>query len=486
MADDSLCELGAVELRRLIGSRTISPTELLEACIERIDALNPAVNAIVSMDREAAREQARAAERSVLRGDELGLLHGLPLGIKDLADTAGLRTTYGSPLFADHVPKQDELVVAALRAAGAVVLAKTNTPEFGAGANTRNPVFGATGNPFDPGLTCGGSSGGSAVALACDMLPLVTGSDNGGSLRIPAGYCGVVGFRPSPGLVPSDKRPLGFSPLPVEGPMGRSVADVCLLLAAQAGFDARDPFSTPGDGRSLRSPEPLDLGSLRVAWSTDLGFARVAQEVRETFTARMQRVAGRFRAAEAATPDLGDMHRTYGVLRAEGFLDRLLALYEGDPERLGALIRANIEEALGLSLADHARAHAAQTVACRKAAAFFRDFDLLLTPVAPVPPFPWREPYVAKIDGEPLASYYQWLALTYGISAIGHPACAIPCGVDPHGLPFGIQVVGPAKADRLTLAAAHALEQLFASDPTLARPRPDLILLRTMRTDFSV
>lgn len=486
MADDSLCELGAVELRRLIGSRAISPRELLEACFERIDAVNPAVNAIVSMDRAAARAQAAAAEQAVLRGDELGLLHGLPLGIKDLADTAGLRTTYGSPLFAEHVPQQDERVVAAVRAAGAIIVAKTNTPEFGAGANTRNPVFGATGNPFDPDLTCGGSSGGSAVALACGMLPLATGSDNGGSLRIPAGYCGVVGFRPSPGIVPSDTRPMGFSPLPVEGPMARSVADVCLLLAGQAGFDARDPFSAHGDPVRLLTPEPVDLASLRIAWSTDLGFAPVAQAVREHFAARMQRIAACFRATEAATPDLGDMHRTYGVLRAEAFLDRLLTHYERDPAQLGALIRANIEEALGLSLADHARAHAAQTVACRQAAAFFQDFDLLLTPVTPVPPFPWREPYVAEIDGEPLPSYYHWLALTYGVSAIGHPACAIPCGVDDRGLPFGIQVVGPPKADRLTLAAAHALEQFFASDPTLARPRPDLSLLRETRTDFAV
>ena len=484
MIDTTLCDRSAVELRNLIGSGAISPVELLDACIARIEVLNPAVNAIVAMDIDGAREQARRAERAVAQGETLGLLHGLPVGIKDLADTAGLTTTYGSPLFAGHVPETDERVVAAVRAAGAIILAKTNTPEFGAGANTRNPVYGATGNPFDPSLTCGGSSGGSAVALACGMLPLATGSDNGGSLRIPAGYCGVTGFRPSPGMVPSDKRPLGFSPLAVEGPMARSVADACLLLAAQSGFDSCDPFSTPMDAGTLQTPEPLDLGTLRVAFSTDLGFAPVAQEIRDCFQDRIRHIRSAFDSCTEATPELGDMHRTYAVLRAEGFLDRLLDLYERNPDGLGEVVRANIEDALALSLTDHARAHAEQTRAYRRTQTFFRDFDLLITPVTPVSPFPWTSVYVNSIDGETLGSYFHWLALTYGISATGHPACCIPCGVDPHGMPFGIQIVGPHKGDRFTLAAAHALEQFFAANPVLARAQPDRTRLEGVRNDF--
>src|SRR5690349_18267059 len=235
---EDLLSKSAVELRRLIGTKEISPVELLDACIERIERLNPAVNAVTAVCYERARSEARAAEKAVLQGDVLGLLHGLPAGIKDLDETGGLLTTYGSPLYRDFVPERDNAMVARVRAAGAIVAAKTNVPEFGAGANTRNVVWGATGNPFNPLLNAGGSSGGSAVALATDMLPLCTGSDTGGSLRIPAAMCGVVGLRPSPGLVPNDRLPLGWTPLTVVGPMARNVADTRLQLAATVGLEA--------------------------------------------------------------------------------------------------------------------------------------------------------------------------------------------------------------------------------------------------------
>ena len=243
MSATELLSLSAVEMRRLIGAKRLSPVELLEASIQRIEALNPGINAVTATCFDRARDEARAAEAAVMRGDSLGMLHGLPTGIKDLEDTAGLLSTYGSPLYRDHVPTKDGAMVARIRAQGAIVVAKTNTPEFGAGANSRNPVWGATGNPFDPTLNAGGSSGGSAAALAVDMLPVCTGSDTGGSLRIPAAKCGVVGFRPSPGLVPVERRPFGWAPISVVGPMGRSVEDTCLLLAAQASMDACDPLS---------------------------------------------------------------------------------------------------------------------------------------------------------------------------------------------------------------------------------------------------
>src|SRR6478735_6775618 len=244
---EELLNLSAVELRRRIGTKEISPVELLDACIARIERINPAVNAVTAVCYERARQEAKVAERAVMRGDALGLLHGLPAGIKDLDETGGLLTTYGSPLYRDFVPERDNAMVARVREAGAIVVAKTNVPEFGAGANTRNPVWGATGNPFDPRLNAGGSSGGSAVALACDMLPVCTGSDTGGSLRIPAAICGVVGFRPSPGVVPADGRPLGWTPISVLGPMGRSVADLRLLFSAQIGMDDREPLAFPLD-----------------------------------------------------------------------------------------------------------------------------------------------------------------------------------------------------------------------------------------------
>src|SRR4051794_13563953 len=269
--DPSLPEKSGVELRRLIGSRQLSPVELMDACIARIEALNPAVNAIAATDFERARQAARAAEADVMRGTPLGLLHGLPLGVKDLQDTAGLLTTYGNVGLRANVPARDNTLVARLRAAGAIVTAKTNVPDMGAGANTRNPVWGATGNPFDPSLNAGGSSGGSAAALAVDMLPIATGSDTGGSLRIPASLCGVVGLRPSPGLVANDARALGWSVISVLGPMGRTVEDTAMLLAASVGIDTRDPLShaaEPGAYWPLRS---ADLSQLRVGYTEDFG-----------------------------------------------------------------------------------------------------------------------------------------------------------------------------------------------------------------------
>ena len=254
-----LCDLSALELRRLIGAKRISPVELLASCRARTERINGAVNAFVATCWDRAEAEARAAEQAVMAGEALGPLHGLPIGIKDLALTEGLRTTFGSPQFADFVPEADERQVAAVRRAGAIVVGKTNTPEFGAGANTVNPVYGATGNPFDPDKTCAGSSGGSAVALATGMVPLATGSDMGGSLRNPAAYCGVVGFRPSPGAVPHELRLVGWSPLGVQGPMGRTVADAALLFGAMAGTDQRDPLSwpqAPGHAASSRSIWP--------------------------------------------------------------------------------------------------------------------------------------------------------------------------------------------------------------------------------------
>jgi amidase len=279
-AGKDLVSLSAVELRRLIDARQVSPVELLEACIARIEAVNPFVNAVTATCFDRARTEAKAAERAVMQGRPLGLLHGLPMGVKDLEATEGLLTTLGSPLYRDHVPAADNVLVARLRAAGAIVVGKTNVPELGAGANTRNGVWGATGNPFNPNLNAGGSSGGSAAALACDMLPVCTGSDTGGSLRIPAALCGVVGFRPSPGVVPSSRKPLGWTPISVVGPMGRTVDEACLQLAASAGADVGDPLSYPLDPASFLHPPELDLGALRVGWTEDFGACDVDASIR--------------------------------------------------------------------------------------------------------------------------------------------------------------------------------------------------------------
>lgn len=480
----SLTALPATELRRRIGTKEISPVELLEACIERIEAINPAVNAIAAKAYGRARGEARAAEAAALNGAPLGRLHGLPIGIKDLQDTEGLLTTQGSPLYRNHVPATDSAQVALVRAAGAIVTAKTNVPEFGAGANSRNPVWGATGNPFNPSLIAGGSSGGSAVALACDMLPLCTGSDTGGSLRIPAAICGVVGFRPSPGLVPMNGRPLGWTPLSVLGPMGRNVADARMLFAAQLGVDSRDPLSHALDPAAAASTRLVDLGSLRVAWTTDFGQCPVATEMRDLMRQRMAAMRHLFRCADEVSFDLGEADRCFDVVRALNFLASFRERYEKDPGQLGPNIRANYEIGSKMSLADAAWAHAEQTRIFRRFQETFRDYDLVMAPTTPVSPFPWTQLYLAELEGKKLRNYYHWLALTYVMTLVTNPSMALPCGVDAHGMPFGLQVVGRFGGDIELLDCAEALEHAFGRIGGLGRPVPDSTKLSKPRPEL--
>ncbi|OAK66145.1 amidase [Variovorax paradoxus] len=473
-----LVEQSAVELRRLIGSKEISPVELLEACIARIERVNPFVNAVTATCFERARAEAKGAESAVMRGDPLGLLHGLPLGVKDLEPTQGLLTTWGSAIYRDHVPAEDIELVARLRRAGAIVTGKTNVPEMGAGANSRNEVWGATGNPFNPNLNAGGSSGGSAAALACDMLPVCTGSDTGGSLRIPAAKCGVVGFRPSPGIVPSVRKPLGWTPISVVGPMGRTVEDACLQLAASAGMHAGDPLSHPLDPLSFLKPAPVDLANLRVAWTEDLGTCAVDDRIRATFRRKIEAMRHLFRRCDKVAFDMGEAHRCFDVLRAEAFVAGMQAAYERDPNSLGPHSRANYEMGAQMSLLDSAWAQAEQTRLLKRFQATFADYDLVLSPTTPVSPFPWTQPYADTINGEKQANYYRWLALTYVVTLTTHPAISLPCGVDHAGMPFGLQVVGGFRMDHQVLGAAHAMEAAFSRDAQLRRPRPDLAALR--------
>jgi amidase len=471
-----LCDFAAIELRRLIGARQVSPVELLASCRARIERVNGAVNAFVATCWDRAEAEARAAERAVMAGEALGSLHGLPIGVKDLALTEGLRTTFGSPQFTNFVPEADERQVAVIRAAGGIVVGKTNTPEFGAGANTVNPVYGATGNPFDPEKTCAGSSGGSAVALATGMVPLATGSDMGGSLRNPAAYCGVVGFRPSPGAVPHELRLIGWSPLSVQGAMGRTVTDTALLHAVMVGTDARDPLSAPTD--AVRTADPVDLASLKVAISEDLGFAPVDHGIRQTFRAAAARFCGVFARADERGPPLDDSaHTVFEVIRAVNFVAAHAATYRERPEVLGPNIRANVEQGLAMSLEDVARAMRRHTELYRAFLRFMTDYDALICPAMAVPPFPHRQLYVAEINGQKLRTYFHWLALAYGLTLSANPVACIPCGRDQTGMPFGIQVCGKRFGDRRTLAVAAALERHLQTIPELARPRPDLAAL---------
>lgn len=474
----ALVETSAVELRRLIGTRQLSPVELLDACIARIERLNPFVNAVTATCFERARTEARAAEQAVMRGEPLGLLHGLPIGIKDLEATEGLLSTLGTPSLRNHVPAQDNELVRRLRAAGAIVAGKTNVPEMGAGANSRNPVWGATGNPFDPNLNAGGSSGGSAAALALDLLPLCTGSDTGGSLRIPAAKCGVVGLRPSPGLVPNVRKPLGWSPISVVGPMGRTVADTCLQLAATAGPHPGDPLSYPLDAAAFLRPEPADLSRLRVAWTEDFGCCDVDPAIRRAMREKIAAMRSHFAACDEVSFDLGEVHRSFDVLRAEAFVAGMRATYERDPTSLGPNPRSNYEMGTRMSLLDLAWAQSEQTRILGRFQKVFAGYDLVLSPTTPVSPFPWTQPHAAEIDGRPQENYYRWLALTYVVTLTTHPAISLPCGTDERGLPFGLQVVGRFRGDLPLLAAAQAMEQAFAENGALRRPRPDIAALR--------
>ncbi len=478
------CDLDAVAARRLIGARKLSAVELLDSCLARVDAVDHAVNAMVARDDEAARAAAKAADAATMRGDALPALHGLPIGIKDLEDVAGLRTTYGSPLFADHVPSQDQAIVAAVRKAGAVIAGKTNTPEWGAGANTRNAVYGVTGNPFDPSRSAAGSSGGSGVALATNMVPLATGSDTGGSLRNPAAFNGIVGFRPTPGLVPSDKRALGWNPLPVLGPMARTVPDLCLLLAAIIGDDASDPLATTIHGRQVRSaqefarPLPCDLASLKVAVTPDFGFAPTEKHIREVFADKLGRFGGIFARAEEASPDCSGTDEVFEVLRAVNFLASHHERATRTPDKVGPNVRANVEEGLRYGPLDITRALKQQTVIYQNWQRFFDSHDVILTPAITLSPRPWSELYPAQIDGEPTRTYFHWLALAYAVTIVGHPAISLPVGRDRDGMPFGLQIVGPRGGDAKVLAVAAALESHLAGDPLTARPVPDIAALK--------
>lgn len=468
------CDLSALEARRLIGRKALSPVELVTSCITRISEVDGALNAITAIDEDGALAVAKEAEQAVVKGEPLGLLHGLPIGIKDLQATRGLRTTWGSLLYKDHVPEKDDPVVANVRSEGGIILAKTNTPEFGAGANTTNKVFGATGNPFDPDKTCGGSSGGSGVAVATGMVPLATGSDHGGSLRTPATFCGVVGFRPSPGLVPRTTRPVALLPMPVLGPMARSVEDAHLLLQAQLDLDKDDPFSSDD---VLRIPDALsgvDLGSLKVAFSADLGCAPLDNDIRKIFESRTAAFTHMFAETHQRDPDLSDVHEAFEILRAIQFVAAHKERIENNRDQLGPNVINNTERGLSYSLPDVAWAHKAQTDLYTRFRAFFDEADILICPAASVSPFPHAQLFVEEINGEKMPTYMRWLAMTYALTMALPSAVCLPCGVDHLGMPFGIQIVGPIGSDAFVLEVAFALEQALAANKQTARPEPDL------------
>ncbi|MFD1911291.1 amidase [Halodurantibacterium flavum] len=477
------CDLDATEARWLIGCKRLSPVELAQSCIDRAEAVNHAINALVVPDFERMLDAARAAERKVMTGGPLGALHGLPVCVKDMVDVAGLPTTFGSEIFAGNVAKADDPMIAQLRAEGALMMGKANNPEWSAGGNTRNAVYGATGNPFDPSRSAAGSSGGSAAALAVGISPLATGSDTGGSLRNPAAFCGVVGFRPSHGVVPGHSRAMGFLPLPSNGPMARNVTDAALMLSAMIRPDRRDPWVSVAQGRThydagdFARLARVDLGSARVAVTEDFGFAMVEHTVAEAFRAKIARFEHVFARAERTHPDCTGADDAFAILRAVMFSGQHRRLLAEHPAQIGPNVRANVAEAEGYSAIDVGRAMEIQTRIYRDWQVFFERHDFLLAPAVTISPRDWHELYPAEIDGHPTRSYYHWLSMAYGATLAGHPSVVLPVGRDALGMPFGLQIVGGRGEDVATLAFAATLEHYLASEPDLARPRPDIAAL---------
>ena len=370
------------------------------------------------------------------------------------------------------MPPKDDAGVARIRSAGGVILGKTNTPEFGAGANTVNRVYGATGNPFDPVKTAAGSSGGSAAAVALGQVPLATGSDLGGSLRTPAAFCGVAGFRPSPGVVPVTDRTVSLNPFSVAGPLGRTIAEAHLLLRAQASTNKGDPFSP-----STVAPLPAGAHRRRSRHAAgcrfpDLGCAPVDRGIAAVFNGRIARFRHLFREVEEQAPDFSGVHETFETLRGVIFVAAHRERLETARDLLDRNVIDNTERGLKLSLADVARAHVEQTKLYRRVTAFFREVDVLICPAASVSPFPHSQLFVDAINGEAMPTYMRWLAITYAPTTALCCAAAIPCGLDHAGMPFGLQVIGPNGADAQVLQVAHALEQALAADPATARPVP--------------
>ncbi|MFI6295196.1 amidase [Nonomuraea sp. NPDC050790] len=439
--------LTATEMSRLLRAREIGAVELLQAHLDRIEQVNPRVNAIVTLAAEQAMDTARALDSVAPAGP----LHGLPIAHKDLVDTAGLRTTYGSPAFADHVPEKDDLIVQRLKAAGAVTIGKTNTPEYGTGSHTVNEVFGATRNPYDLSKSAGGSSGGAAAALAAGMIPLADGSDMGGSLRNPASFCNVVGLRPTPGRVPALSDKAAWYTLAVPGPMARTVPDLVLMLQVVAGFHPGSPFAVTEPFH----PDPIEtVEHLRVAWSPDLGGLPVDPRTAEV-TASAPRVLEELGArVERVDLDLSDADEAFRLYRAWYY-----ALAFPDLEILGPNTRWNAEQGRLLTGADLARAERLRTGLYHRMTAFWDRYDVLLAPVSQVPPFPVEDPYVGEINGVRLPDYLSWMRSAYWISVLHAPAASVPAGFTPDGLPVGVQIVGRPFADARVLRVANAFEQ---------------------------
>ncbi len=469
VADPSgICFLTAVEMAQLIGRGKLSAREVIESHLRQIERLNPSVNAIVTLTAERALEAAGKADEAQARGATLGPLHGLPVVHKDLHDTAGVRTTYGSRIFKDHVPAQDAIIVERIAQAGAISLGKSNTPEFGAGSQTFNEVFGATRNPYHLTKTCGGSTGGGAVSLACGLAVLADGTDSGGSLRNPAAFCNVVGIRPAPGRVPIAARGNAWSSLSVDGPMARTVADVALLLSAIAGPDSRCPISISEQGSQFRGALGRGFKGVRVAWFKDMGGIPFDPQILEVVNAQRRVLESLGCIVEEAEPDWSGAYESYDTLRAWGYVSAHAEKVRRHRELIKDTVIWEVERGLKLSGEDIARAFEQRSQAWNRMRIFQEKYEYFIAPATQVLPFDLNQPYPREIEGVKMSNYVEWQKSCILISALENPAISVPCGFTPEGLPVGLQIVGRHREEWSVLQLAHAFEQ--ATQVGLRRP----------------
>lgn len=454
---DELVYLSAVELVALMKSKQVSAREVMAAHLAQVERLNPRVNAIVTLVGERAMADATRADELLAGGAPLGALHGLPVAHKDLVDTAGIRTTRGSPFYRDHVPARDATIVARIRAAGALTIGKTNTPELGAGSQTFNTLFGATRNPYDLTRTCGGSSGGAAVALACGMVPIADGSDTGGSLRNPAAFCNVVGIRPSPGRVPAE--PGSWMPLAVAGPLARTVADAALLLSAMAGPDPHSPLSIQEEGAGFRRPLGRDMKGVRVAWYRGLGGIPFEPEIRRVVDANRRVFEDLGCIVEEAEPDFTGVDEAFPILRYASTHAQYAPLVRQNPEWVKETIRFEVAQAERLNGADVGRALARQAQMHEQSLELFERYDYFILPVTQVAPFDVTMPYPTHVSGTPMSTYIDWMRSCWYVTFMSNPAMSVPGGFTASGLPVGVQIVGRHRDEWSVFQLAHAFEQ---------------------------
>jgi aspartyl-tRNA(Asn)/glutamyl-tRNA(Gln) amidotransferase subunit A len=458
MSQDELCCWSATALAAAIARKQVSPVEVVEAILGQIERLNPLLNAYCTVTAEQARQQAQASEQQVLRGEALGILHGVPVSVKDTVWTAGVRTTMASAMHADFVPTQDALIVARLKAAGAILLGKTTTPEFAHKGLTDSPLFGVTRNPWSTAHTCGGSSGGAGAAVAAGMGPLAVGTDEGGSIRIPASFCGVVGLKSTFGLIP--RVPLGVAELLTHlGPLTRTVADAALFVTATAGRDDRDGWSVTGSPIDYVAQLTRPIGRLRAAWSPTLGYAVVDPEVQRLTEAAVTRLPELGWEVEREDPGFSDPAQIADAFRHPGLAAALGEHLATWRPRMDPSLIALVENGQRLSAVDVARALFQRQELWAQVHRFFQRYDLLITPTISIPPFAAGAPAPTEVAGRPV-SRRGWTAFTYPFNLTGNPAITLPCGWTAEGLPIGLQFVGRRLEDDLVLRAAAAFEAM--------------------------